>query len=310
MNKLHGILLIILSLLLPAAGLHCEVVDRIIAIVNDDIITLKDVERYVHVEKQGKYTSVNEYLRNLEFKEKIDIFISDLLIKQQARKLKIDVSDREIEGIIENIKKQNLITETELREQLKKENITYKGFQEGIRMNVLRSRVLARVISSEVNITENDLKEYYNKHIGEYKEEEYRLKQIFVSGQRQDGAQRVMAAYKLLNEGKSFEEVAKEFSDDPSAKTDADIGFVKREDLMPQLKDPLVLLTPGSYTQPIQTPYGFHILKLMEVKKSDTLPFEAVKDAIQGKIVFNESEKRYKEYIDKLRKSSYIEVKI
>lgn len=309
MSKLYGTLLIILSLMLPV-GLHCEVVDRIIAIVNDDIITLKDVERYVHVEKQGKYTSINEYLRNLELKEKIDIFINDMLIKQQAKKLKIDISDREIEGIIENIKKQNLITETELREQLKKENITYKSFQDGIRMNILRSRVLARVISPEVNITENNLKEYYNKHVGEYREEEFRLKQIFVSGQRQDGAHRVTAAYKLLSEGKPFEEVAKEFSDDPSAKTGADIGYVKKEDLMPQLKEPLAQITPGSYTQIIQTPYGFHILKLMEVKKSDTLPFETVKDTIRERIVFDESEKRYKEYIDKLRKSSYIEVKI
>jgi peptidyl-prolyl cis-trans isomerase SurA len=309
MSKFYGTFLIILSLLLPA-GIHCEVVDRIIAIINDDIITLKDVERYVHVEKQGKYTSINEYLRNLELKEKIDIFINDMLIKQQARKLKIDISDREIEGIIENIKKQNLITETELREQLKKENITYKDFRDGIKMNILRSRVLARVISPEVKITDNDLKEYYDKHLGEYREEEYSLKQIFVSGQRQDGAQRAMAAYKLLSEGKPFEEVAAEWSDDPSAKTGADIGYVKKEDLMPQLKQSLSQITPGSYTQVIQTPYGFHILKLIDVKKSDTLPFDAVKDTIREKVVLDESEKRYKEYIDKLRKSSYIEVKI
>ncbi len=309
MSKLYGTFLIILSLLLPA-GIHCEVVDRIIAIVNDDIITLKDVERYVHVEKQGKYTSINEYLRNLELKEKIDIFINDMLIKQQAKKLKIDISDREIEGIIENIKKQNLITETELREQLKKENITYKDFRDGIKMNILRSRVLARVISPEVKITDNDLKEYYDKHLDEYREEEYSLKQIFVSGQRQDGAQRAMAAYKLLSEGKPFEEVAAEWSDDPSAKTGADIGYVKKEDLMPQLKQSLSQITPGSYTQVIQTPYGFHVLKLVDVKKSDTLPFDAAKDTIRGKIVLDESEKRYKEYIDKLRKSSYIEVKI
>ena len=164
MSKLYGIFLVILSLMLPA-GIQGKVVDRIIAIVNDDIITLKDVERYVHVEKQGKYTSVNEYLRNLELKEKIDIFINDMLIKQQAKKLKIDVSDREIEGIIENIKKQNLITETELKEQLKKENITYKDFRDGIKINILRSRVLARVISPEVKITDDDLKEYYDKHL-------------------------------------------------------------------------------------------------------------------------------------------------
>jgi len=309
MSKLYGIFLVILSLMLPA-GIQGEVVDRIIAIVNDDIITLKDVERYVHVEKQGKYTSVNEYLRNLELKEKIDIFINDMLIKQQAKKLKIDISDREVEGIVENVKKQNLITETELREQLKKENITYKDFRDGIKMNILRSRVLARVISPEVKITDDDLKEYYDKHLNEFKEEEYRLKQIFVSGQRQDGAQRAMAAYKLLSEGKPFEDVAAEWSDDPSAKTGADIGYVKKEDLMPQLKQPLMQITPGSYTQVIQTPYGFHILKLMDVQKSGTQSFDATKDAIHEKIVLNESEKRYKDYIDKLRKSSYIEIKI
>ena len=111
-------------------------------------------------------------------------------------------------------------------------------------------------------------------------------------------------------QGRSFEDVAAEFSDDPSAKQGGDIGFAKSEDLLPVLKDSVKLLIPNTYTNVVQSPYGFHILKLMEIKKSDLLPFEKVKDKIHERIVLQESEKRSNEYINKLRQSSYIEVKI
>lgn len=293
-----------------AAPLHSEVVDRIIAVVNDDIITLKELENYVHVEKKNPYTSIDEYLRNLQLKEKLNFFIEALLIKQQARKMKIDAADKEIESIVDNIKKQNLITDLELREQLKRDGIAYENFMEGIRLNVLRNRVLARVISPDVQVTDAMMKEYYDKNKDNYRDVEYHLKQIYISGKRDDGSQRAANAYKLLDEGKSFEDVAMEFSDDPSAKQGGDIGSVKAEDLLPALKESLKLLVPNTHTNVIQTAYGFHILKLIEITKGIVAPFETIKDKIHERIVMQESEKRYNDYIDKLRQSSYIEVKI
>jgi peptidyl-prolyl cis-trans isomerase SurA len=289
---------------------HGEVVDRIIAIVNDDIITLKEVESYVYVEKRNQFTSIDEYLRNLQLKEKLDYFISGLLIKQQAKKLKIDISDKEMDMIIENIKKQNLITEIELKEQLKKDNITYENFVEGIRMNVLRSRILTRVVSPDIKVTDAILNDYYDKHKDEFRDLEYQLKQIFISGQKTDGNQRALNAYKLLDQGKAFEDVAAEFSDDPSGKQGGDIGFVKVEELLPALKESVKLLVPNTYTNVVQTPYGFHILKLIKINKTDLPPFEVLKDKIHEQIVLQESDKRYNEYMNKLRQASYIEVKI
>jgi peptidyl-prolyl cis-trans isomerase SurA len=310
MNILFPLIFFVLSLFVP---LHAssEVVDRIIAIVNDDIITLKEVEKYVQVEKQGsRFVSVNEYFRNIQLREKIDSFIDDLLLKQQAKKLKIDVSDKEVEAVIESIQKRNLITNTELIEQLKKNNIDYKDFFEGIRMNQLRGRVLTRVISSEILITENQIKEYYNAHKDEFRDEEYHVQQIFISGKHKDAPQIALTAYDLLRQGEPFEAVAKEFSDDPSASAGGDIGFVKKGDLFPELQQALSAITPGMYTQVVRTGYGFHILKLLEIKKGESASYEMVKNKIQERIVFEESEKRYKEYIEKIRKSSYIEVKI
>jgi peptidyl-prolyl cis-trans isomerase SurA len=287
-----------------------EVMDRIIAIVNDDIITLKEAEKHVRVEKEGRFVSVNEYLTNLRLQEKIDALIDDVLIRQQAKKFKIDVSDKEVEGIIDNIKKQYLIDDAELKAKLKEDNISYDDFIAGLRSNVVKGRLLARVISPEVNVTEKDLRQYYDKHKDEFVDEEYRLQQIFVSGQR-DGQKRVTEAYNLLQEGKSFESVAKDYSDDTkSASTGGDIGYVKKVDLIPQLRAAVVFLTPGVYSSIITTPYGFHILKLVEKKKGETLTFEMARDSIHEKIVQAESDKRYKDYVGKLRKGSYIEVKI
>lgn len=285
--------------------------DRIIAIVNDDIITLKEAEKHVRVEKEGRFVSINEYLTNLRLQEKIDLLIDDVLIRQQAKRLKIDVEEKEVEAIIENIKKQYLIDDAELKQKLKDDNISYEDFKLGLRSNVLKGRLLNRVISPEVNVTEQDLRQYYDKHKDEFIDEEYRLQQIFVSGQRPDGQKRAAEAYKLLQEGKSFEDVVKDFSDDTkSSAAGGDIGFVKKVDLIPQLREVAGFLAVGVYSSIITTPYGFHILKLVEKKKGETITFEMAKDTINEKVVQEESEKRYKDYIVKLRKGSYIEVKI
>ena len=287
-----------------------EVIDKIVAIVNDDIVTLGDVQKSVTVEKQGMFTSADEYFRNMSLKEKLDGFIEGTLIQQQAKKMKIDVSDKEVESVVESIRKQNLITEKEFKERLQKENISYKAFFEGIRNNLLRNRVLARAISTTVLIPEASLKEYYDANPDQFRSEEFRLQQIFISSRREDASTRAQAAFKLLQQEKPFEAVAKEYSDDPSGARGGDIGFVKKEELIPQLLQAISLLLPGTSSHPIVTPYGYHIIKLLEQRKSEAVPFDSVKDAIKAKLTQQETQKRYKDYIEKLRASSYIEVKI
>jgi peptidyl-prolyl cis-trans isomerase SurA len=308
MNVLLAIL-IALSLFWPASA-HSEVIDRVVAIVNDDIITLKETEKYVPIEKKGKFVSVDEYLQGLRLKDKMDFMIDDLLIRQQAKKLNVFVSDKDADAIVENIKKQHLITEAELKQQLAKENINYKDFYEGLKSNLLRTRVLARIISPDVTVTEADLKDYYNKHLDEFKDEEYRLQHIFISGKRPDIKDRAIRAYNLLKGGEPFETVAKEFSDDPSSEKGGDIGFIRKDDLIPEFKNVVNFLTPGTFSQIVQSSYGVHVLKLVEIRTGATLPYDTVKVRIQEKIVQDQGQKKYKEYIEKLRKASYIEVKI
>lgn len=310
MKHLSKLIIVTVFIVLTGFAANAEVIDRVIAIINDDIITLKDFEAYIKVEKRTKFTSIDEYFRNQQMKEKLEMYVEGILIKQQAKKLGIAATDQEVNNFIEGIKKQNLITDAELREQLRKDNVTYAQFTEGIRLNILRTRLLMRVVSTEINITENSLKSYYDSHQDVFRDQEFHLQQIFISGQHQDIKERAEKAYKDLTAGKPFGDVARGISDDPSAKQGGDIGFVKRSDLLPTLRDSLNNLAPGSFTPVIPTPYGLHILKLIEVKKVEVLPYEAVKNAINERMVMEESNKRYRTYMDKLKKTSYIEVKI
>ena len=309
MNVLRLILIAGLVLLSPCVS-GSEIVDKILAIVNDDIITMSDVEKFVRVEKEGRFASVDNYFRDASLKDKLDVFIENLLVQQQAKKLKIEVSDKEVEAVVESIKKQNLITDEELKEQLRRANSSYKAFLEGIRSNLIRSRVLTRTMSQDVTVTEAKLKEYYDANPEEFRAEEYRLQQVFISNRRQDAPRRAQSAYAMLQQGAPFDQVAMEFSDDQSGKTGGDIGYVKKEDLVPELRQAVGLLALGTYSAPVLTPYGYHIVRVLDVKKNEPLPFDDAKDSIRERVVQKETERQYKDYVRKLRAGSYIEVKI
>ncbi len=299
----------LLTLLLPVHG-RSEIIDKIVAIVNDDIVTMGEVQKSVQVEKQGVFTTADDYFRDMDLKEKLDGFIEAKLIQQQAKRMKLDVSDKEVDAVVDSIRKQNLITEKELKERLQKENINYKDFVEGIRNNLLRNRVMGRAIGTQVNITEADIKKYYDTHPDQFRSEEFHLEQVFISSRREDAPARAQAAFNMIQEGQPFEEAARKYSDDPSGPRGGDIGFVKREELIPQLLQAITLLMPGTSSHPVVTPYGFHIMKLLEIRKGEAVPFEQVKDVIKARLTQQETQKRYKEYIEKIRTSSYIEVKI
>lgn len=302
-------LLLFLFLLLPALC-NSEIVDRIVAIVNEEIITLGDVEEFVEVEKAEKIKSIRDYFLGLKLREKLELLIEDRLIRQEAKRMGIEVGEGEIDQVVEGIKRKNLISDDELKENLKRENISYESFRQGIRDAIIRERVISRMVTPELNLDDRKLREYYDLHKDEFKEEEVRLRQVFISGVREDSRERAKNALSLIIKGVPFEEVAKEYSDEPSGKYGGDIGFVKKNDLIPELRDALKGKAKGEITDIIRSPYGYHILRLEEIKGGDPPPFDEVKEEIKRRLILEESQKRYREFVKKLKRKSYIEIKL
>ncbi len=309
MRRVIPVLAAALVTLVPFVS-RAEVTDRIVAVVNDEIVTLREVQKYVKVEKRSPYASMNEYTNSEEIRDKLDSFIENLLLGQQAQKMKIEVTDREVQDTIDNIKKTNLITDAELRQQLKKDNIDYDEFRDGIKKSIIRQKVVGRAVTLEVSISEKTLEDYYQAHKGDYVREEYHLQHIFISSQRADGNKRAQQALQALQDGTSFEEAAKEFSDDASNASGGDMGFVSKDELIPELREAIKLLIPGTNSGVVRTSFGYHIMKLIETRRGETAPYESIKENIRNRLFQIESEKMYRSYIAKLRAASFIEVKI
>lgn len=305
MRLLRGLLLFV-SLLLPYGSLQAVVVDRIALVVNDEVVTLSEIERLVHVEAKGHFYSAVEYMRREKLKERLEPFIEDLLLKQQARKMKVEVQDRDVQRVIEAIRRENLISHEQLLEHLKRQGITYEDFFEGIRTNLLRSRLLSQALSMTVAPSEETLRSYYEAHREEFREESLHLKQIFFSHTMEDARDLAERAIQELKAGKEFDEVATKFL----RGTEADLGFLQVSELMPEIREALRGLKEGMYTGIVVSAYGLHIIKVEQIQKGEMRPFERVKEEIRQRLLKEESERRYREYMDKLKRNSYIEVKI
>jgi parvulin-like peptidyl-prolyl isomerase len=113
-------------------------------------------------------------------------------------------------------------------------------------------------------------------------------------------------ALEELRGGAEFDRVATKFSGNAGA----DLGFVRVSELVPEIREALRSISEGMFTGVVVGPYGFHIIKLEEIRKGDVLPFESVKEEVRQRLIKAEWERRYKEYMERLKKDSYIEVKI
>ena len=188
--------------------------------------------------------------------------------------------------------------------------MSYKDFYEGLRTNLLRTRVITRSIASEVMVTDAMINDFYDTNKEQIRGEDFRVQHIFVTAQRADGQKRSLIAYERLKAGKPFEEVAREYSDEQSSAQGGDIGYVKSTELIPMLREALIQLKPGEFTPIVQTPYGYHIMKLIDKRQGEQIPLEAIREKLKEAVVQQESQKRYKDFIEKLRRASIIEIKI
>jgi peptidyl-prolyl cis-trans isomerase SurA len=305
MRSLGGLVLLLPLLFLPGTS-EAVVVDRIALVVNDEVVTISEMERLVRIEKDGGFVSATEYVRRERLREAVEPFIEDLLLRQEARKMKIEVQDREVERVIEGMRKENLIPREELEHHLRKQGIAYADFFEAIRTSILRTKVLSQIISVSMSLSDDVLRGYYEAHKEEFREEDLHLKQMFFSHTEEGARDLADKALEELRGGAEFDRVATKFSGNAGA----DLGFVRVSELVPEIREALRSISEGMFTGVVVGPYGFHIIKLEEIRKGDVLPFESVKEEVRQRLIKAEWERRYKEYMERLKKDSYIEVKI
>jgi parvulin-like peptidyl-prolyl isomerase len=315
---------IIILFLFFLAGLFSSseaVVDRIVAVVNQEIITLSEVEKMIgHLKDEieagdrlEKRNRLNEFSRMA-----LERLIEEKLIDQEAKRAGIKVTPKEVEGAIEEIKKRNSATQEELEKALARDGLTLEAFKKEIEKKILRTKLVQWAVKVEPNVGEKELRDFYLKNSERYRtEESYRPGHILFKVPKEATPEEVreirakcQKVHEKLKKGEDFGEMAILYSEDLSSKDRGDLGFFKKGELLPAFEKEALRLKVGEVSHIVRTDFGFHIIKLLDRKGGDPLPYEEVKEKVRQDYLEREFEKGLKQFLATLREKSIIEIKL
>jgi peptidyl-prolyl cis-trans isomerase SurA len=322
MNIMIKWLVAVLTIIACAATAGADIVDRIVAVVNADIVTLSDLntafEPYMaRINEQYKDRDKTKIIA--EGKTAIlNRLIDNKLIEQQAKRSGLSVKDDELMIAIKDILKQRKVEMSEFIKMLVREGTTFDAYKQDVREQMLRQRLVRREIQSKILVTDEEIGEYYKEHRQDYEgKEAVRIKQILLivprdseQSARDEIRKQADAIRKRLMAGESFDQMAAKYSEGPAAQSGGDIGFIERGHAMRDVETVAFQLGIDEVSEVIESPLGFHIIKMVEKKGAGMKPWPEVRQDIFTKIEDQKMAQRFEQWIAEIRKKSIIEIKL
>ncbi len=296
-------LLLAYGLPTPASG--SVVVDRVVAVVNDEIITLSDLQR-------------DEALKKVDVQKDERLLLEDMIDRKlqmaAAKRAGMDVSDKELADAIADIIKRNSMDTKQFEAALAKEGLTLDQYKTELREQMTLSRMFNKYVRSGLTVDEAEVRAYYDRNIKIYSlPEEIRVRQIFfrvpesaTPAETAAVKEKATAAFARAKKGEDFTKLVKELSESENAAQGGDLGFMQRDQAIPEIEEAARTLKPGEIAGPLQCAGGFHIIRLEEIR-TPVRPFDKVKDEITKMLYEQKVENTYRSWLQTLRGDSHIE---
>ncbi len=314
-NNITGAFLILIA----AIGLFGQdLVEAIVAVVNDDIITLSEYKKeytsrmqMMRAQLQGEELSnQQEILReNL-----LEAMITDLLLLQEARKLGLNVTEQ-VKMTIENIKKQNNLTsDDQLKRALAAQGITYEDFIKQMEQNMLKQNIIFSEVGRKIAIADPEIVSYYKVHQEDFIEPiEYTLKMIYISSEGKSpeeiDAKKTQIDQKI-EANEDFGQIAAEFSEGPEKDAQGDLGSFKKGEMQQELERVVEGLEVGDVASWLNVQGAWYRLKLVGKKDRRLREFEEVRKEIEEIIFEERQQEELEKYMTGIRNKSYIKILI
>lgn len=294
--------------LLPGAGAG-EVVDRIVAQVNDEIITMSELEQVAKsMQAQSGQNPLGKEGKAMQ-RQMLESLIDRKLAQAEAKKRGISLSDRELDQALEEFKKRNnLPDDAALTKALSQAGMTLKELKQQLSDQIIQDRMVQVAVGAKAMVNEADIRRAYeesNKEGGN----QVHLRMIQVpfppeatTAQKEELRKKADLILKEVQEGRSFSEAARKHS-----VSEADLGFIPLSDMAPQLIEYLKRLRPGEVA-PVQSPEGFQLIQLVARRSGPPRSFEDAAPEIRRALMRQQIEKRFSEWVKTLREKAFIKI--
>jgi peptidyl-prolyl cis-trans isomerase SurA len=311
----------ILGISFSVQGEEAVVVDRIVAEVNTDVITLYDLDRafspFAENIKSLGYSPEKE--RQSLFQARQDILnqlIDGKLADQEIKRYQLDVSQKEIDTTVERMKEARHLTDEQLREALAQQGLTMEEYRNEIKESILRTKLVNREVKSKIVITKEDVRAYFDNHPEKFGgETKYHLWNIYAKvPATADPSERATARSALesilakLQRGDSFETIVEDLRSSSSFVQGTDLGLFLLEELSENLREVVKKMKAGEHSDVLDTDFGYQILYVENIIDLTARPFEEVQSEIEDMLYKEFVDNRYLEWLDDLRRRSHIKI--
>ena len=278
--------------------------DRIVAVVNDEVITLSELR-----------TADTKVFPSAS----LSFLIEKKLQLQAAKKKGISVSNAEVDEAVNDIKKMNRFTsDEEMNAALLKEGISVEDYKREIREQLIIMKLVNREVKSKISVSDKDVENYYESHKSDFRfPERIKIGYVNVPVKSSDSDDEVQKALGKINNIRrdldnnvSISELKRRYSDSGNINFVSDLGFIKKGDLIPELENPAFSMNEGEISDVIKTSTGFYVIQKIEIKKTEYRPLDEVKDIVRESVFQEKSESVYKDWLYNLKTSSYINIYI
>lgn len=310
---------LLFSLLLFSSFAFAEVIDRIVAVVNNEIVTLSDLRSFSgKLEKSGLVDDLLLFGQKPESlkgnqKAQLDYLMNERILDSEIKRLNLAVTIERVEQEIRDIAKKNGVSRNELMTAIKSQGMSPSDYQAFIKTRIERQSLIEQEITSKIRVSDEDVQAQYSQGTGgsEALAFEYTLAHIFFNPKKGGAGattERAEAALKKLKEGAPFEAVAEQSSEDPNFSNGGVLGTFRSGEFNSELEKAVQNLNAGSYTGIVTAKDGLHIFKVVGKKMTTDPKFEKEKEKIRAQLFEKAFQKHFKNWLDNKRDESFVRI--
>jgi peptidyl-prolyl cis-trans isomerase SurA len=327
---------------LAPAGVVAETVNRIVATVDGDPVTLIELQKFM-AEAQALPTAQQSGVPIADERAMLDQLVLDRILQKEIEAGGLTASDQQIDTYIRQIRERNNLSEGQLKEVLSQQGISWEAYREQVRGDIERANLINKEIRSKVNVSPEEIQRYHEANPGSVSaagsaakpaapkastaKAHTRLISIMVergsgSAEREAARAKAEKIHAEAVDGGDFAELAREHSQGPGAAEGGDLGDIRPSDMQPEFEKAAAGLKPGQVSPVIENAAGFHILRIdeaeggeEEVVEEETEVVEegeltdAQKDEIREKLYKQAIEERYDRWLKQdLRARHHVEI--
>ena len=293
-----------------------RIFDRIVAKVNNEIITLSKVQERVEILKQKPQNKSTIADEKKLLRDAIELIIAEKLQLQEGKKMGFEIEDSAVGDALKNIEKNNGLEEGQLETMLESEGKSIESYKNHIRDQILVSKVIRFELGSRIKVGDRNIQKYYYENQKKFwNDSKYKARHILIMLEKNSPPEKKKERYKLINKvlseinnGKDFALAAKEYSEDVSANSGGLVGYIEKGEMVSEFEEAVFGLKEGEISGVVETEYGFHLIKVDEIKPGMTLPLREVKDKIHQILSVEKRKLAYEDWMRELKESAFIEI--